>query len=192
MSKIESYVAKVVFIGDASVGKTTIINSLVNQNHADQNFDFDPTIGPLSHQLKIGDKSFILWDTAGQERFRSVAPLVFRGANLIFIVCSTDFPTSLNGYKFWLDTISRDEPSAKIKVLLNKMDLETHKLTYDTLCQEAHHDGLECIGVSAYNGMGLDLVLSAIQSLKVEYEIVDEVKLSDQDKNNAKNERVCC
>lgn len=175
---VETYCSKIVFIGDAGVGKTTLINSLVCRNRNEVNFDTQSTIGPTNTKLTIDDHSFILWDTAGQERFRSVAPLVMRGADLIFIVCSVDILTSLDGYRFWLQTVQKQEPNTKVKVLLNKLDLETHDLTYEMVVYEAQKNNIDVIGVSAVTGLGIDLILNAIQTSQSEYEVVDEVKVN--------------
>lgn len=76
---------KVVIVGEANVGKTTLASALVGmKSHG------EPTIGAGFVRAKttaggvtIG---FDIWDTAGQERYRSLVPMYLRGANVVVYV----------------------------------------------------------------------------------------------------------
>ena len=71
---------KVVLVGDAGVGKTSIIERYVNNAFADE---VESTISS-TYSYKINDYkeynksiSFDIWDTAGQEVYRSLAQNFF-------------------------------------------------------------------------------------------------------------------
>ena len=84
-ARFEKY--KLVFLGDLSVGKTSIINqfmySTFDKNH-------QPTIGVdfLSKTIHLEERTvrFQLWDTAGQERFRALIPSYIRDSSVAIVV----------------------------------------------------------------------------------------------------------
>lgn len=82
---------KTVFIGDSSVGKTSIVTRLCKNIFNENNHS---TIGAsfmtydLTYKTESGANKvrFEFWDTAGQERYNSITPLYLRGAHLVLIV----------------------------------------------------------------------------------------------------------
>ncbi|CAL9082010.1 unnamed protein product [Musa textilis] len=88
---------KLVFLGDQSVGKTSIITRFMYDK-----FDttYQATIGIdfLSKTMYLEDRTvrLQLWDTAGQERFRSLIPSYIRDSSVAVIVydVSTLFVTN--------------------------------------------------------------------------------------------------
>jgi len=79
---------KLVFLGDQSVGKTSIINRFVYNVFDESNH---PTVGIdfLSKTIESHDSKRVrlqLWDTAGQERFRTLIPNYIRGSAVAVIV----------------------------------------------------------------------------------------------------------
>ena len=87
------FVMKVLFLGDCSVGKTSLIHRYVNKT-VSQNYK--PTIGADFHNktIHIVDQSdgltknitLQLWDTAGQERFNSLSKAFYRGTECCMLV----------------------------------------------------------------------------------------------------------
>jgi Ras-related protein Rab-7A len=71
---------KLLLLGDAGVGKTSILKQFMNSEFSAQ---YKATIGSdfSSKQLDVDGKFVTLqvWDTAGQERFQSLGPLFYRG-----------------------------------------------------------------------------------------------------------------
>ncbi|GJN10972.1 hypothetical protein PR202_ga29123 [Eleusine coracana subsp. coracana] len=78
---------KLVFLGDQSVGKTSIITRFMYDK-----FDttYQATIGIdfLSKTMYLEDRTvrLQLWDTAGQERFRSLIPSYIRDSSVAVVV----------------------------------------------------------------------------------------------------------
>ena len=77
---------KCVVLGEANVGKTSIIN----RYFYDKFFQFcESTIGCSFCNKKYIKNSKIykldVWDTAGQERYRSLVPMYYRDASVIII-----------------------------------------------------------------------------------------------------------
>ena len=121
---------KVMILGDASVGKTTILNQYVNREFSS---NYKPTIGSdfMSKQAEV-DGTFItlqLWDTAGQERYQSLGPTFYRGANCCIFVYDVTNLNSLTNLEKWyqgfVDQLKPPEISDFPFVLLgNKCDLD--------------------------------------------------------------------
>ena len=93
---------KLVLLGSSSVGKSSIAIRAVNGSFNETN---EPTIGAafFTKTIDTGDNvvKFEIWDTAGQERYLSLAPLYYRGANVIFIVYDSTNYESFKKCKFY-------------------------------------------------------------------------------------------
>jgi small GTP-binding protein len=115
---------KVILLGDASVGKTSIA-----RRHANGTFEFKmlstvgvdhliSTVNVQGRQVKL-----LLWDTAGQEEFSSLVPMYARGAQVCIIVGSIVDLTSLTHIELWEKRLNESGESPSIIVAINKTDL---------------------------------------------------------------------
>jgi len=133
MSGQKKMLLKVVILGDASVGKTSLMYRYVNQK-----FDtsYKATIGAdfLTKEIMIDNALVTLqiWDTAGQERFQSLGPAFYRGSDaciLVYDVTSTQSFESLSKWKsdFLVQSHTADPDHLPFIVLGNKSDLEDQR-----------------------------------------------------------------
>jgi GTPase SAR1 family protein len=78
---------KLVFLGEQSVGKTSLITRFMYDNFDAQ---YAATIGIdfLSKTMYVDNRTIRLqlWDTAGQERFRSLIPSYIRDSSVAVVV----------------------------------------------------------------------------------------------------------
>merc|ERR1719410_1167773 len=86
---------KLVFLGDQSVGKTSIITRFMYDNF-DRHYQATIGIDFLSKTMYLEDRTvrLQLWDTAGQERFRSLIPSYIRDSSVAVVVYDTTNKTS--------------------------------------------------------------------------------------------------
>lgn len=117
--------AKVVIMGSAGVGKTSLVTRYVEERFAAQTMT---TTGAFFHSKKVtvgGTKVRLqIWDTAGQERFRSMAPMYYRGANAAILVYDITSASSFDDVKVWIDELKRNcEPDLLIFIVGAKADL---------------------------------------------------------------------
>jgi len=130
---------KVVALGAASVGKTSVIHRYCNGTFRT---DTSSTIGAgfFTHTFVLGqtEVTLLLWDTAGEERFRSVAPSLLRGANGLILGYDVTQPGSVDELSIYLemflDTVQVDL-SCELPVLLlgNKCDIEERIVSEATI-----------------------------------------------------------
>jgi len=126
---------KLVFVGNSSVGKTSIISRFM-YDHFDTNYDATIGIDFLAKTHTVGDKTvrLQLWDTAGQERFRSLIPSYIRDSSVAVVVYAIDNADSFAAVTKWVDEV-RNERDQEVMIVLvgNKCDLshdrvvETHQ-----------------------------------------------------------------
>jgi len=120
---------KLVFLGDQSVGKTSIITRFMYDT-----FDtsYQPTIGIdfLSKTMYLDDKTvrLQLWDTAGQERFRSLIPSYIRDSSVAVICYDITNRESFVNTSKWIDEVRAERGKDVILMLCgNKNDMEEQR-----------------------------------------------------------------
>jgi Ras-related protein Rab-11A len=112
---------KVVFIGDAGVGKTCIINRFVKGIY---NIKEMSTNGATftNKTLKFKDKNINLqldiWDTAGQEKFKAMGKFFYKGAAIAVLVYDITRMESFNNLKdFWMKQLKNNSEKNISKIL---------------------------------------------------------------------------
>ncbi|XP_037077026.1 ras and EF-hand domain-containing protein homolog, partial [Pollicipes pollicipes] len=97
---------KVVFAGDAAVGKSTFITRVCRGVFVT---NISSTLG-VDFQVKslcVDDKNVAvqLWDTAGQERFRSITKSYFRRADGVMLLYDVTSERSFVSVRQWVQSI---------------------------------------------------------------------------------------
>jgi len=116
---------KLVLLGEAAVGKSSLVLRFVNNEFQENK---EPTIGAafLTQKCRLEDKiiKFEIWDTAGQERFHSLAPMYYRNAQAAVVVYDVTRASSLDKAKTWVKELQRQaSPHIVIALCGNKLDL---------------------------------------------------------------------
>ena len=124
---------KLVFLGDQSVGKTSIINRFIYGTFEAKDH---PTVGIdfTSKTLQFENKTIRLqlWDTAGQERFRSLIPSYIRDSSVAIIVYDVTNRNSFTNLRRWIDDVRNERGNEVLLVIVgNKTDLEDKQVTTD-------------------------------------------------------------
>ncbi|KAG6497557.1 hypothetical protein ZIOFF_045458 [Zingiber officinale] len=116
---------KLVFLGDQSVGKTSIITRFMYDKF-DNTYQATIGIDFLSKTMYLEDRTvrLQLWDTAGQERFRSLIPSYIRDSSVAVIVYDVASRQSFLNTSKWIEEVHTERGSDVIIVLVgNKTDL---------------------------------------------------------------------
>jgi small GTP-binding protein len=117
---------RVIFIGDAGVGKTALIHRMKTNTFKENSL---PTLGAGITEMEATHANqrfeYQLWDTAGQEIYRNIVPIYFRGAVCAVVVFSISDLQSFASLEAWIDQLhSNVETGVGIVIVGNKIDLE--------------------------------------------------------------------
>jgi len=116
---------KLVFLGEQSVGKTSLITRFMYDSF-DNTYQATIGIDFLSKTMYLEDRTvrLQLWDTAGQERFRSLIPSYIRDSTVAVVVYDITNANSFHQTSKWIDDVRTERGSDVIIMLVgNKTDL---------------------------------------------------------------------
>ena len=158
--KIDFSKIRIGFLGDAEVGKTSIIKSLIERE-----FDSDclPTVGQDKYEKKEcldngKEIKLTIWDTSGQERFRSIALKTIKHIDGIVLVFDVTNKKSFDDLNDWI-TIIRNNFLNPIVILcgnkadIDKQDWEVGRRDIERL---AKNENMRYFEISAKNMDGID------------------------------------
>jgi small GTP-binding protein len=144
-------------IGDASVGKTSLLNRLIEHRFNELEMS---TIG-ANYQVYTDEVDGVtmglqIWDTAGQEKFRALGPIYFRKARGAVIVFDVTNEKSFEALEEWismfLDVAGTD---TKLVLIGNKCDVKEGRIAIDEAKDWAEKRGLQLFQTSARTGDGV-------------------------------------
>ncbi|KAL4452817.1 hypothetical protein ABPG74_002382 [Tetrahymena malaccensis] len=122
--------SKVILLGEARVGKSSIINRFINDQ-------FDPNSKPTTiggNQQAYSDKiiqvfnggkiKINLWDTAGQEIFSSIVSVYYKSAQAAIVVFDLTDRNTINKAHKWIQEVQNNNETKDCKIILvgNKQD----------------------------------------------------------------------
>ena len=104
LEKTKVIEAKIVLLGDVSVGKTSIASRYCKNSFNDHHIN---TIGGAYQQQKVvlNNGAMVklhIWDTSGQERFRAMTNLYYRDAQVAILTYDITNESSFNSIEFWI------------------------------------------------------------------------------------------
>ena len=94
--------AKVVLLGESSVGKSSLVERIIWDKFYD---NIDSTIGGAYHKIMCRDVLLDIWDTAGQERFLSLTPIYYRESDIVIMVFDLSAIDTINRIIYYLDKL---------------------------------------------------------------------------------------
>lgn len=154
--------AKVVVIGDSTVGKTSIIHAYKNET-VDINQGATVGFARTDFEKNLNGQKIILdvYDTAGQERYRSLGPIYYRDARYAIAVCDLTRTETLTSLDTWIQVFRESTEDSFVYVVANKCDLKDEiKISMDTLTQFAQDHDAQLFYTSAVTGEGIDSVFN--------------------------------
>ncbi|RMY33688.1 hypothetical protein D0865_14391 [Hortaea werneckii] len=156
---------KLVFLGEQSVGKTSLITRFMYDSF-DSTYQATIGIDFLSKTMYLEDRTvrLQLWDTAGQERFRSLIPSYIRDSSVAVVVYDITSQKSFQQTRKWVDDVRGERGNDVIIVLVgNKTDLnEKREVTAAQGEEEAKKHNLMFIETSAKVGHNVKALFKRI------------------------------
>jgi len=205
------YLLKLLLIGDAGVGKSSILMRFTDNTFDEQ---LQSTIG-VDFKVKVLNKhgkkiKVAIWDTAGQERFRTLTSSYYRGAHgiiLCYDVTRQDTFVNLNHWLMEVHTYCADNGKRIVKLLVgNKIDKSGREVSQEDGMHWARSNGMLFIEASAKTKQGIQQVFDELVSKIVENPllaanadastrprgIVSALDESDGRTDSDSSRRMCC
>ncbi|MHA1683524.1 MAG: Rab family GTPase [Promethearchaeota archaeon] len=151
---------KYVVLGDASVGKTSLVQWYTNRTF--DNF-YQPTLGAQFSVKKIEpvegtDVKVFIWDIAGQVKFSIIRKMFYEGAHAALFVFDLTRRKSFESIDTWqsdlIDSLGDGFPAA---IVANKLDMKSERqVSIEEGFEKANELGLPYYETSAKTGEGVD------------------------------------
>ena len=150
---------KLIFLGDAMVGKSCILKRFMNDAFSEK---YDATIGldfqSKNVQIDNQDIYLLLYDTAGQEKFRNLFPMYIRDKDIILLVYDVTSKESFLHLSDWLKIFTDNKIDIKDKIFAvvgNKTDLnDKREVSAEEGKKFADKNGFIFVEVSAKTNNG--------------------------------------
>lgn len=173
---------KLVFLGDQSVGKTSIITRFMYDKF-DNTYQATIGIDFLSKTMYLEDRTvrLQLWDTAGQERFRSLIPSYIRDSSVAVVVYDVSNRASFLNTARWVEEVRTERGSDVIIVLVgNKTDMvDKRQVSIEEGDTKAREFGVLFIETSAKAGFNIKALFRKIAAALPGMETLSSQKQED-------------
>ncbi|MFX1562167.1 MAG: Rab family GTPase [Promethearchaeota archaeon] len=129
MEDLDEVVYKVIVVGDASVGKTSLARRYCT-GQFDQNYTFTLGVDFFAKSLIVKDNPIrlMIYDTAGQERFDFIRGLYFEGAAGAVIAYDVTNKTSFERVEYWLKQVQERCKGVPLILVATKVDLDKERV----------------------------------------------------------------
>jgi small GTP-binding protein len=149
---------KICLVGDAGVGKTSLIRRYVLDMFDD---NYITTLGTKVSKkrvvIKKNDKKIDLtlsiWDVLGQEDFKNIQNMAFKGSKGVILVCDKTRLETLGNVSKWQERVMGITNNIPSIILVNKSDLEEQSnLTEENVKELATNLNMPYLFTSAKDG----------------------------------------
>ncbi|KAI0300608.1 ras family-domain-containing protein [Multifurca ochricompacta] len=152
MQSNESVSIKLLIIGIASVGKSSLLFRFTDQQWLPEG-ETNPTIGvdTYEHKLDVKGKRVILniWDTAGDERLRAITSSYYRGTQGIILVYDVTNRESFNAISWWFTERSKNALELAVKMIVGNKSDKSHMRQVPTAEGAAYAARMGCLFVES-------------------------------------------
>lgn len=164
---VKEFVFKIVVLGDAAVGKTSLINMYIEQSFSE---DYKPTLGAniIRKDVHVEEINasvrLIMWDLAGQEKYNVIRSMYFQGcvgALLVYDVTRHNTFETIDSK--WLKDFKKYVKKEGTYILIgNKIDLNDERVvtTEDGEKYAKEIDASDFIETSAKYGENVEQAFS--------------------------------
>ena len=179
------HILKILLIGSAGVGKSSILNSYV------ENDFMEDTIQTIGVDFKLVVREYLnrkfklqIWDTAGHERFRTITNAYYRGADAVILVFDLNRENTFQEVAYWVREIKNNaSDNILIHLVGNKSDLPK-KVKRESIQDLVLSLQIPYIETSAKNSFNLEILFDEIIRQLYETKIKDSNYLMHHDSKN--------
>jgi internalin A len=171
--------AKLILVGQGSVGKTSLIKKLVHNcyNPNEQQTD-GLNVEPWDLQVNSKDICLNVWDFGGQEIYHATHQFFLTKRSLYLLVCNCRTSEEENRIEYWLKLIESFGDKSPVIIVGNKKDEQPLDINRKAL-REKYPNIQAIIETSCQDNIGIDELRSAIlQQVANLKEVYDLLPLS--------------
>ncbi len=169
MTEVKRMMKKMCVIGDAAVGKTSLIRRFVYDRFHDR---YIATIGAKTSAKELNitmngndiQLNLQIWDIIGLRSFAKLQMRAYKGANGAFFVLDKTRKGTWQTFGNWLLSLYRVTGEIPVIVLANKNDLEG-EFENSEIKRFIKGYGFPCLFTSAKSGENVDLAFHALGEL---------------------------
>ncbi|MFX0069519.1 MAG: Rab family GTPase [Candidatus Hermodarchaeota archaeon] len=173
MSEDPNYIVKICLLGEANVGKTSLVYRFI-ENKFRENYKSTLGVNLLKKDLNVdnyGKVSAQIWDLGGQESFRSLRKLYLEGANGALLIFDTTKRETYDKLNEWVQSFRESRGNKPLLLIGNKIDLSESKKVEDNEASEyASNNNMDFVLTSAKTGANVEKAFKEL--IKI---ILDEV-----------------
>ena len=189
---------KMILEGSSGVGKTNLINSLIDEKFQAITLATSSSTYVVK-KIMINDKLYEveIWDTAGQEKFYSLTKIFIKGAKLVIFVYDITQRKTFEEIDHWINTVNEVlEEKPVIGLAGNKKDLYLkEEVNNEEGNEKAKEIGAIFRLTSAKEGFGITDLFEELMYLyikKVESGEIKPHKSYNLEKGNTNKKKKCC
>jgi len=160
MSEERKYIIKVCLLGEANVGKTSLLYRYIENKFRD-NYKATLGVNLLKKEANIEGYGLItiqIWDLGGQESFKSLRKLYLEGANGALIIFDMTKSKTFEKLSDWVGDFKEARGEQPILLVGNKTDLiDNIKVNENEASAFANKHGMEFIKTSAKTGENVEV-----------------------------------
>ena len=160
MSDQISYILKICLLGDAGVGKTSLVYRFI-ENKFRENYKSTLGVNLLKKDFtleKYGGISAQIWDLGGQESFKSLRKLYLEGANGALIIFDTTKRKTFEKVNEWAQSFRESRGNRPLLLIGNKIDLaESQKVDQNEAKDYANKNSMNFLLTSAKTGENVEV-----------------------------------
>lgn len=158
----------VAIVGEPNVGKSTLLNALLNEERAIVSDIAGTTRDTIEDEITIGGIGFRFIDTAGIREtedvvesigIRKTFEKIDQAQVVIYLFDATDFETESSRFKVEIEKIKNKYPQKPLLIIANKVDKLDNSFTVNI---REEFEGIKLL--SAKNGVGVDELKDSLLS----------------------------
>ncbi|OHT04012.1 Ras-related protein Rab-5B [Tritrichomonas foetus] len=196
---------RVVFCGDSSVGKTSILQRIKGvqfEEHVRQTKIASYYAYHYQNESpEDGEDDFDInfWDVGGDPKLRQLAQVYFQNIEIAVVVFDLTDRPSYDSLRDWVKMLKKESPSASFFLVANKNDKSQEKVVSDS---ELSRHRLKLFQVSAKTGEGIDDLVKSIgeecikicheKKIQHQQEIQRQNGSEPENKEEDENSNNCC